>query len=327
MTDLVDYLAQITGQTPPLGTLGPADVGRVPLFLRSLYDLLETRLFDRRFVLAAEHDEPEHATPAEYARHVTQLREALGTNVALVLSHVPTFVRNRLVQADVPFIVPGYQMFLPLLIIDLRERGARPHRDRQTLSAAAQLVLLVHLQRHTVEGRSLRELADALGYSAMTLTNVGAELRAAGLAALEPHGRARRLVFAGKGHELWQRALPLLDSPVRTRRWVRWTGTGHGDGVAAGVTALARCTNLNDDPIPTFALEQRDYKAKLGEGTIEECPVRDDASAGVELWTYDPRKVADDGSVDRLSLFLTLRESADERVQQALTTMLVSVSW
>jgi DNA-binding MarR family transcriptional regulator len=327
MTDLVDYLAQVTGQSPSMGTLDPADAGRVPLFLRSLYDLLETRLFDRRFVLAKEHDEPEHATPAEYARHVAQLREALGTNAALVLSHVPAFVRNRLVQAGVPFIVPGYQTFLPLLIVDLRERGARPHRDRQSLSAAAQLVLLVHLQKHTIEGRSLRELADALGYSAMTLTNVGAELRAAGLAEVVPHGRTRRLVFTVQGHELWQRALPLLESPVRARRWVRWTGNGHEEGVPAGVTALARRSNLNDDPIPTFALEQRDYKARVGEGALEECPVRDDAMATIELWAYEPRKVEDDGAVDRLSLFLALRESTDERVQQALATMLEGVSW
>jgi hypothetical protein len=34
-------------------------------------------------------------------------------------------VRKRLVREGVPFIVPGAQMFLPMLMVDLRERFSK----------------------------------------------------------------------------------------------------------------------------------------------------------------------------------------------------------
>ncbi len=42
----------------------------------------------------------------------------------------------------------------------------------------------------------------------------------------------------------------------------------------------------------------------------------------VELWRYDPRKLAAGACVDRLSLALSLNGSRDERVQEALEEML-----
>ncbi len=42
----------------------------------------------------------------------------------------------------------------------------------------------------------------------------------------------------------------------------------------------------------------------------------------VELWRYDPRKLADGACVDMLSLALALNDSRDERVQEDLEEML-----
>jgi DNA-binding MarR family transcriptional regulator len=326
MNDLAGYLEQITGHAPVVRGLAVTDTQKVPLFLRSAYELHETRLFDRRFVLAVEQAEPEHASPAEYARHASMLRQALGADVVLVLFHVPTFVRNRLVQQGVPFIVPGRQMFLPLLVVDLRERGIRRTRTREVVSAAAQLVLLAHLQKHNVEGHSLRELAAALGYSPMTLTNVGDELQSLGVCNVAVKGRTRHLVFTTARRDLWEQALPHLDSPVRTRRWVRWIGVTEAAKIAAGMTALERTTHLNDDAIPTVALGQHEYRVRVQRGELVECALREDAEAQVECWGYDPRKLADGNCVDRLSLFLSQRDSTDERVQKELKTLLGGVA-
>ena len=54
---------------------------------------------------------------------------------------------------------------------------------------------------------------------------------------------------------------------------------------------------------------------------------RTNDDVAVESWTYDPRKLATDGFVDRLSLYLTLKHVPDERVQQALAHMLAEVRW
>jgi len=47
----------------------------------------------------------------------------------------------------------------------------------------------------------------------------------------------------------------------------------------------------------------------------------------MESWAYDPLLLGKDGQVDSLSLFLSLRESVDERVQQQTAKLITQVSW
>ena len=47
----------------------------------------------------------------------------------------------------------------------------------------------------------------------------------------------------------------------------------------------------------------------------------------IELWKYAPAHFAQDGTVDRLSLYLSLKDSADERVQSALDVLLGEMEW
>jgi hypothetical protein len=57
------------------------------------------------------------------------------------------------------------------------------------------------------------------------------------------------------------------------------------------------------------------------------CPSRDEADAAVELWVYDPCILAAAGRADRLSLYLSLHDEQDERVQAALAELLKGVEW
>jgi len=47
----------------------------------------------------------------------------------------------------------------------------------------------------------------------------------------------------------------------------------------------------------------------------------------IEVWSYDPATLSQDGIVDPLSLFLSLRDDPDERVQGALRRMLEGLPW
>jgi hypothetical protein len=55
--------------------------------------------------------------------------------------------------------------------------------------------------------------------------------------------------------------------------------------------------------------------------------IREDGTVQVELWTYRPEMLAKNGIVDQLSLYLSLREDPDERVSDALETMLEKFPW
>jgi hypothetical protein len=58
------------------------------------------------------------------------------------------------------------------------------------------------------------------------------------------------------------------------------------------------------------------YQRLLLNKLITAYPVHDNASA-IEVWKYDPAIFKKNESVDVLSLFLSLKDSADERVESA----------
>ena len=326
--EVAGYIGEVVGQTPELRILTSGEVAQVPIFLRSIYELAGAELFGSRFVIAFEKDGSVSATPAEYGNHVALLREALGAQVALGLPFVPAYVRNRLVRRGVPFVVAGRQVFLPFLAVDLRERQPRPYRlTRETLTAAAQAVLLGHLLGRSIEGAPLGEVAKRMGYSAMTLSKVASELRARDLAAVPRTGKTRQFDFLLAGRALWERALPLLASPVRTRVFVQGRCAAMEIGVEAGLTALDRYTAITDDPLPTFAAWRNRLRAAIRRGAVVVCQMPEEADAVLEGWTYDPIRLVDGDCADRLSLFLSLRTSDDERIQKELQTMLESVAW
>jgi Tfp pilus assembly protein PilO len=47
----------------------------------------------------------------------------------------------------------------------------------------------------------------------------------------------------------------------------------------------------------------------------------------IQVWSYDPKLFAVAGVVDRLSLFLSLRDEKDERVEAALEQMMKEMPW
>ncbi|MDD5037691.1 MAG: hypothetical protein PHE55_23420, partial [Methylococcaceae bacterium] len=88
-----------------------------------------------------------------------------------------------------------------------------------------------------------------------------------------------------------------------------------------------RRTLIADDRLPTYALGPRMLEAWLERGTLAGCPDAEQASARIEVWSYEPKYLGDNESVDPLSLYLSLRYSGDERIQQQLERLIQGVIW
>ena len=46
----------------------------------------------------------------------------------------------------------------------------------------------------------------------------------------------------------------------------------------------------------------------------------------VEVWRYDPKLLGENGMVDRLSLYLSLRDTEDERVRKEVKKLIIDNS-
>ncbi len=326
LESLLNHLEGVAGERPDFEQAdGIGD--KLPLFLRERYSFYRGRMLGQKVLLALESSDWESGSPGEYGNQLERLRAELGEEVVLVLGAITSYARNRLVRAGVPFIVPGTQVFLPGRLVDLRERFPTDRSNPSgRLSAAAQLLLLCHLQKGGLAGLPLSEIAVTLGYTTPVISKAKDELEGAGLCEVKRAGRSLTLQFTEVKADLWQQALPRLGSPVRKTRWVRWENPGY-PAVAAGLTALSKRTMIEDDRLPTFALASKVVTKNLEAGIFNGCRDAHEADLQLEVWVYNPVLLARDEMVDSLSLYLSLRDVADERVQGELDHMMEELKW
>jgi hypothetical protein len=95
----------------------------------------------------------------------------------------------------------------------------------------------------------------------------------------------------------------------------------------AGMSALSLRTMIAADRLPTYALPLAAFQDLLERGVCAGCHDAENATAKIEVWSYNPHLLGDDRMVDPLSLYLSLRNSSDERVQQQLEQLIGEIKW
>ena len=257
----------------------------LPSFLSRMYSLFEGRVARRRCIFLTTVDNT--ATPSDIAKHVALIRPAVDTIVVFVAPWLSAHNRSRLIERGVPFVVPGKQLYIPDLAMDLRERFRTPKlRSTAGLSPAAQAVLFHRLLRLDETATTPSLVAAQLHYSAMSIGRAFDDLVGAGLAQTERHGRERRIRFQTEGRQLFDAAHDLLRSPVRTEKFIRDV---HATLPLkrAGESALAELTDLSPPPLPALAIAATDWKSLVQTHEFVDTD-RERASHIVETWSYDP---------------------------------------
>lgn len=304
---------------------GVGNMPGLPAFLRRTYKFYESRIAGRKCVFLVGSDNA--ASPAEIAKHVGLVRSA-GDDavVAFAAQSLSAHSRARLIGQGVPFVVPGNQLYLPDLAMDLKERFRAPRqRNVDGLPPAAQAVLFHHLLQIDKAATTPSVLAARLRYSAMSIGRALDALAATGLARAEQRGRERHIRFNREGRKLFDAMRGLLRSPVRSRKFVK--GKPPVKSVKlAGESALANLTELSAPLIETFAVAAADWKKTVREYGLAETD-RYEADCIVETWAYHPSGLSDASAVDPLSLYAQFHDSRDERVSMAAGGLLGKVAW
>lgn len=325
--DVRRYLDQVLGL--PIHLVGPwAGREASAYHLTEGLELLEARLAGRDIVLAFDSAEAAPTAGAVAAR-IAALRRAAARPVVYVPAHLAAFQRKRLIEAAVPFLVPGNQLFLPDLALDLREYFPRARRRPEgAMSPATQALLLSALGRSDLPARwTLDAVEPRLGYTAMTLSRAAGELIARGLAVEHRAGRRRWLTFAGDRREVWRRARSQLRTPVVREAWVRVPrGVDHTLPPLAGESALAERTLLVTPAHATRAVATARWRELRAAG-LACVPEPVDGTERWQAWAYEPCPQLAPPQVDPLSLILSLQHVADERVQGALEELEDSLPW
>jgi len=325
-TALQEYLHDTLGIVPKVRPW--AGAGKLPYFLLDAFEIRQLTLRDRPILLAIDRQANRPAL-AKVRAQLDKLRALAGHPVVYVTGALASYERKRLIEQKVPFIVPGNQLYLPDLGIDLREYfRQRPQLPDTALSPATQAMLITALLRKPWQvDWQPAEVVTELGYTPMTLSRVVKELIAAGIATLHTEGRVRRLRMVRSAAETWEHAKPLLRNPVKRRVWANPIPKLKPPHVRlAGLSALARFSLLTEPQWPIYALSPAQWKTATQVG-VEMLPEQLPGACEWQLWHYNPALVPDSATVDPLSLTLSLQNEADERVQLALGELKERFPW
>lgn len=246
--------------------------------------------------------------------------------VAFCYDHLSRYQRDALVRRRIPFVAEGQQLYLPFLGVALSNRfKARVEEPAEQMTPVAQSLFLYLLYECKGAAVTKSQAADALQVSRMSMTRAARQLEAMGILVQEPHGRECYIHTEQTGRALLDLARPYLMNPVRSVQTVERTGA-MDDLPLAGESALSErsmlgaprmtCVAVNGAEAGAMALVPVDARWSDGKDLVQ-----------VELWRYDPTQFAQNGMVDPVSLYMSLADNPDERVEGALEEMLEGYVW
>ena len=321
LKNLVNYLSEVTGLDV---TVNPVNSDNLPYFLSRQYALYNLVIGGTSFSAAFLQEEADFK-PAQFIKHMRQVPSVDVDELCVVAHSLPTYVRKRLIEKGISFIIPAGQMYLPALGMELRSRSARKKPlSVERFSPSTQVVLIYGLLGRIDGSVTPLELSKKLWYSAMTMSRVADELKASKVAHVEQSGRERFVTFLENRQAIWKEVLPKLRNPISHTVRISKHDLPEQNVLPAGITALSSRTMLSDSSYPEYAISRDGWKAMEKTG-VEIIPIEEPGTCLLQVWCYDPKILEVEGCVDPFSLFLSLQNTNDERIEMALEEMMEQV--
>jgi len=313
LSDAEEYLLKTLGlkiRTEPL--LGVS----LPFYLSSIFTLRIAEIYSNKILLCIMSGEGK-PSPSQFKKYAVELRTLTSLEPVFVLQGMSSWDRARLIEGRIAFIVPGRQLFLPTLLIDLREHFDAERAKPQKLSYPAQFLVLMQILSARIEGKTVRELSREFTFSATTMSRAVHELLAFNLVETQ-EGKARPLHFALDKRRLWIASREHFQSPVKSI----WFASAHDTLPSlpyAGMSALSRLSLMNEDSRQCYAISYAAAKPLIKKGIFHKQAL-EETDHIIEVWAYDPYALSDKESstVDPLSLYLSLAGEHDERIRKAV---------
>ena len=315
MQQLKEYIKNTLGIDLNIEALSKAQNIRLPVYLASGYTLYTANLLNRDIVFAETKND---ITTAGLVKHLSVLKKLFNTYAVAIFPQLESYKRLRLIQKRIPFIVPGKQMYMPELFIDLKDFGTVQKQEHKVMTPATQALLLYHLQIESLEGMNFKNIAGKLLYDSATITRTARYLEKMKFCTIDGT-REKWLHFDLNNKALWESVKPHMHTPVK--KVVYFNGWVDDNNLfKANNSALSHYTDLNEDNFEYYAVKPGYLKLLKG-ANLKETACKE-GNLCVEEWMYDPGLLSNHKFVDHLSLYLCYVEDTDERVEMALDQLL-----
>ena len=261
-------------------------------------------------------------TPTHCRRYADRIGEALGMPVVFILQTAQYVSRKRLIEQGVYFVVSNKYAFLPMLLLNSLEKEKKRKRG-SVLSPVAQYILLCYLQSQMKPVCTIKDFQEVMPFSYQSIGRALVDLEGFGLCRSEMIPNVeKRISFIDDKRALWEAGLKYMRSPIKR---VVYTDEDLPSVKMAisGINALSHYSHLNPERRQTLAIYEKDYNESIRDIQLFE----DEGNTRIEVWIYPPEMFQLSGYVDKLSLYLSMRDIRDARVEKELEIIIENMLW
>jgi|GEM_PF-293312 len=250
-----------------------------------------------------------------------RLAKKSGMPVVFAFEKMERVKRDALIRAKISFLALPDQAYIPEIgiLIQNKRNQAKPTSAVDKLSVNAQKLFLYMLYRKQQEPISKTQAAGNIGMSFASMTRASNELEAVKLLNAKKDGKEILISATAGGWEYFNQARPYLVSPVYKTISVLMS-TVPEEAIPAGETTVAQLSDLSNPKTPTWAVYKKEDFPEPEE--IDDKWQNDTPYVKLEMWNYDPKLFEEDGHADVVSVYCSLGEIYDERLEYAADTML-----
>jgi len=244
-------------------------------------------------------------------------------NCAIFLDRTTFYIKERMMEEGIPFVIDGKQVFLPFVGYLLSKENERELPPVHLISFLTQKMLLMAIYEQWNEVK-VSGAAKRMGVSTKSASRCFDELEYLNIDVLGMKGKSRVINIPDDRKQLWQQNKKVLRNPVIRRFVLR-------DDMKlekkAGISALCEYSLLSDNTYSTYAIMKKELKAS---GVKEEKQVGELEEIGcvvLELGYFID--FLGKGFQDPLSVVLSLtgEEQEEERVDISVKEMLEEYVW
>lgn len=253
----------------------------------------------------------------------SKIEKIANLNCAIFLDETSFYIKEKLMEEGIPFVLAGKQVYLPFIGMLLTNANHRDITPVHLISYLTQKLLLTAMYEKW-NNVTVSEVARKLDVSKMSISRCFDELEYLNVDMLGMKGKSRVINVPSDIKKLWGQVETVLRNPVIARYEL------HEDIKLikkAGMSALCEYSLLSDNDYPTYAVTKREM-AEAGIKKRKQVRIGEETGCVVlELGyfiDYENKSVEDPLSV---VLSLTETEKQDERVKIAIKEMLEEYVW
>jgi len=294
-----------------------------PTILKDLNNFYRLCILDKECILIKPVGELQGINSIQ--KQIRQISTLSDMPSVLYLNKISDYRRKSLIHNRISFIVEDGQMFLPFLALDLKKAAKKFYNRSNSFSPVAQMAYLFFLYAKDQKANAT-DLAKLLEISIMDASRALQSLYSLNLLTVETSGKTGRSKIYQRidDPEYFIQGLNKLRSPIKKRVYLKNDIPG---SLIAGLDALSSLSMLNPPQNSVRAIGYLQYRNSQLEKVENLEIVNDMQVIELEVWHYNPLLFSKNIEVDKLSLYCSLKDSNDERIEIALEEVLRGESW